>query len=297
MCIPPQTLPINVLETIELYTNKIVKSLQIKGPFNVQYLVKNGVTHVIECNLRASRSMPYVSKTCGVNLIDLATSVMLGKRLRDFGVIQPPPIRHVGVKTPQFSFMRLSGADTILGVEMLSTGEVACLGKSLPDALSKSLESAEFKIPPVGGSVLVTVGGEESKRKVVPLTLELGKMGFTIYATEHTAETLRKAGLENITVLYKVKEAGRKPNILEYLLEGKIDLVINIPLANASEKYNDVMEDEYVIRRLAVEFNVPVVTTLELASTLIEVLKQSTGNKLSIRSLNDYMDGLMWKYW
>jgi carbamoyl-phosphate synthase large subunit len=286
-----------VLNTLENYTNKIVKTLQIKGPFNIQYLVKDGIIYVIECNLRASRSMPYVSKTRGINLIELATSVMLGKRLRELKVTQPPPIWHVGVKTPQFSFMRLTGADPILGVEMLSTGEVACLGENFADALSKALESAEFGIPPIGGSVLVTVGGKELKRKVIPLTRTLGKMGFKIYATEHTAQTLRNAGLNDVSVLHKVKESGKKPNILDYLLEGKIDLVINIPMANASEKYRDMLEDEYVIRRLAVEFNVPVVTTLELASALTKVLRECASNKKTVRSLNEYMDSLMWKYW
>ena len=297
MSIPPQTLPSSVLKTIEDHTDKIVKALQIKGLFNVQYLVKDGVVYVIECNLRASRSMPYVSKTRGVNLVELATLVMLGKKFRDVGVTQSPPILHVGVKVPQFSFMRLSGADPTLGVEMLSTGEVACLGENFADALLKALQSAEFEVPPISGSVLITVGGEELKRKITPLAIALRKMGFKIYATEHTAEALSNAGLNNITVLHKVKEVDRKPNILEYLLEGKIDLVINIPTANAGGEYADALEDEYTIRRLAVEFNIPVVTTLELASALTNVFKQRVGNAITVRSLNEYMESLLWKYW
>ncbi len=297
MCIPSQTLSPEITNTLGLYTNKIAKALQIKGPFNIQYLVKNGVTYVIECNLRASRSMPYVSKTRGVNLIDLATSVMLGGKLRDFKITQPPPIGHVGVKTPMFSFMRLSGADTILGVEMLSTGEVACLGENFPDALSKSLESAEFKIPPLGSSVLVTVGSEETKMIIIPLTWAFKKMGFKIYATEHTAQALREAGMEDVTALYKVREPEKKPNILDYLLGGKINLVINIPVENAPEELSEALEDEYVIRRLAVEFNVPVVTTIELVAALIRVLRHRTSSQLAVRSLNEYMDSLPWKYW
>lgn len=297
MCIPPQTLPEDVLRTIKRYTNAIVKALRIKGPFNIQYLVRDGVTYVIECNLRASRSMPYVSKTRGVNMIELSTSVMLGERLRDLRVTSPPPPGHVGVKTPMFSFMRLSGADPILGVEMLSTGEVACLGEDFADALSKSLQSAEFKIPPIGGSVLITVGGEELKRKILPVARTLKRLGFEIYATEHTAEALEDAGLDDITILHKVKEVDMKPNIVEYLTGGKIDLVINIPMTNASEKYAETLEDEYTIRRLSVEFNIPVVTTLELASALMEVLKQRAKDGLSVRSLNEYMDDLAWKYW
>jgi len=297
MCIPPQTLPSNVLKTIEDHTDKIVRALQIMGPFNIQYLVKDGTTYVIECNLRASRSMPYVSKTVGVNLIELATLAMLGEKFRDLGIAQFPPPWHVGVKAPQFSFMRLSGADPVLGVEMLSTGEVACLGENFADAFLKALHSAEFKTPSLGGSVLITVGGEELKKKAVPLAKALRRLGFKIYATEHTAEILRDAGLNNITRLYKIRELRKIPNILEYILRRKIDFIINIPMTNTANTagYADTLEDEYVIRRLAVEFNIPVVTTLELASTLIKVLRQTANEKPTIRSLNEYMNSLMWR--
>ncbi|MDH5419329.1 MAG: carbamoyl-phosphate synthase (glutamine-hydrolyzing) large subunit [Candidatus Bathyarchaeota archaeon] len=297
MGIPTQTLPHSILKTIEDYTYRIVKALEIKGPYNIQYLVKNGFTYVIECNLRSSRSMPYVSKTRGVNLIELATLAMLNKKFRDAGITQLPSIRHVGVKVPQFSFMRLSGADPVLGVEMLSTGEVACLGENFADALLKALQSACFEIPPSGGSVLMTVGGKELKKKIVPLGKALRKMDFKIYATEHTAEALRDAGVNNISILHKVREVGKNPNIVDYLQEGKIDLVINIPMPNHSGKYSEVLKDEFTIRRLAIEFNVPVVTNLELASALTKVLEKRDSNKLTVRSLNEYMDSLAWKFW
>jgi carbamoyl-phosphate synthase large subunit len=299
MVIPPQTLPSSILKTIEDYTYKIVRALEIKGPYNIQYLVKDGVTYVIECNLRASRSMPYTSKTRGVNLIELATLAMLDKKFKNFGAFELPPISYVGVKTPQFSFMRLSGADPLLGVEMLSTGEVACLGENLADALSKALLSAEFKIPLSNGSVLITVGGEEPKKRVAPIACALRDVGFKIYATEHTAEALKNFGLDDLIVLYKVRET-KNPNILEYLLKRKIDLVVNIPATNNhvnTEKQADILEDEYVIRRLAVEFNIPVITNLELASALVKMLNQLTNNAITIRSLNEYMDSLPWKYW
>jgi carbamoyl-phosphate synthase large subunit len=297
MGIPTQTLSNSVLKTIEDYTYRIVKALEIKGPYNIQYLVKNGFTYVIECNLRSSRSMPYVSKTRGVNLIELATLAMLDKKFRDVGVTELPSFRHVGVKVPQFSFMRLSGADPVLGVEMLSTGEVACLGENFADALLKALQSAYFNIPPSGGSVLITVGGKKLKKKIVPLGKALRKMEFQIYATEHTAETLRNAGVNNISVLHKVREVGKNPNIVDYLQEGKIDLVINIPMPNHTGKYSEVLKDEYTIRRLAIEFNIPVVTNLELASALTKVLEQRDSNKLTVRSLNEYMNSLAWKFW
>jgi carbamoyl-phosphate synthase large subunit len=297
MGIPTQTLPHSVLKTIEDYTYRIVKALEIKGPYNIQYLVKDGLTYVIECNLRSSRSMPFVSKTQGVNLIELATLAMLDKKFRDVGVTELPSIRHVGVKVPQFSFMRLSGADSLLGVEMLSTGEVACLGENFADALSKALQSAYFEIPPSGGSVLITVGGEKLKKKIVPLGKTLKKMAFKIYATEHTAETLRNAGVNDISVLHKVREVGRDPNIVDYIQDGKIDLVINIPMPNHAGKYSDILKDEYTIRRLAIEFNIPVVTNLELASALTKVLEQRDSNKPTVRSLNEYMNRLAWKFW
>jgi carbamoyl-phosphate synthase large subunit len=297
MSIPPHTLSGDAQKKIEDATQKIVKALRIKGPYNIQYLVKEGVVYVIECNLRASRSMPFVSKTRGINLMELATLAMLGKRFDEVRTCGLPPTPYVGVKVPQFSFMRLSGADPVLGVEMLSTGEVACLGENFADAFSKALQSAEFRIPPKGGSVLITVGGEEPKRRVVPLAKSLEEMGFKIYATEHTAEALCAAGISNVSVLHKVKEADANPNILDYLQERKIDLVINVPMGSRRKSYSDVLTDGYIIRRQAVEFNVPVITNLELASALVDVLKQKEDNGVAIRSLNEYMDDLPWKLW
>ena len=298
MSIPPHTLSAEIQKKVGDATERIVKALKIKGPYNIQYLVKEGTVYVIECNLRASRSMPFVSKTRGINLIELATLAMLDKKyeevLKTCGL---PPTNHFGVKVPQFSFMRLSGADPVLGVEMLSTGEVACLGENFDDAFSKALQSAEFRMPPTDGSVLITVGGEEPKRRVVPLARTFEEMGFKIYATKHTAEVLKAAGISSVSVLSKVKESGENPNILDYLQNQKIDLVINVPMANKQRNYSDVLTDGYLIRRQAVEFNVPVITNLELASALVRVLKQRDSNSNNVRSLNEYMDELPWKLW
>jgi carbamoyl-phosphate synthase large subunit len=243
--------------------------------------------------------MPFVSKTRGINLIELATLAMLDKKFKEVLKTCGLPLpNHFGVKVPQFSFMRLSGADPVLGVEMLSTGEVACLGENFDDAFSKALQSAEFRIPPKGGSVLITVGGEEPKRRVVPLAKAFEEMGFKIYATAHTAEVLQAAGINSISVLSKVKESdGANPNILDYLRDQKIDLVINVPMANKQRNYSDVLTDGYIIRRQAVEFNVPVITNLELASALVRVLQQRGHNGNSILSLNEYMDELPWNLW
>ena len=180
---------------------------------------------------------------------------------------------------------------------MLSTGEVACLGENFSDAFSKALQAAEFTMPPKDGSVLISVGGDqERKKRVVPIARALADMGFKIYATPHTADVLKDAGV-NTTTLYKVKEAPVNPNILDYLQERKIDLVINVPMANKRSSYSDILTDGYAIRRQAVEFNVPVITNLQLAQALVEVLKEKGKNGNSIRSLNEYMDALPWKQW
>jgi len=295
MTIPPQTLSSEVIQKVENATKRIVEALKIKGPYNIQYLVKGDEVSVIECNLRASRSMPFVSKTRGVNLIELATIAMLGKKFSTaLKSCELPSIDHVGVKVPQFSFMRLSGADPVLGVEMLSTGEVACLGENFADAFSKALQSAEFRMPPKNGSVLITVGGDEPKRRAVALAMAFEDMGFKIYATKHTAEVMQAGGIKSVETLYKVKEA-KEPNIVDFLLDHKIDLVINVPMPNKRSSYTDVLTDGYVIRRQAVEFNVPVIVNLELAYALVRVLKQHNGT--TIRSLNEYMDALPWKFW
>ncbi len=297
MTIPPQTLTADILKKVENATQKIVKALKIKGPYNIQYLVKDGEVSVIECNLRASRSMPFVSKTRGVNLIELSTLAMLDKKFSvALKTCQLPSIRHVGVKVPQFSFMRLSGADLVLGVEMLSTGEVACLGENFADAFSKALQSAEFRMPPKGGAVLITVGGDEPKRRAVALAKAFEELGFKIYATWHTAKVLEAEGVKSVQTLFKVKEASAgSNNILDYLQDHKIDLIINVPIPNKRTTFTDVLTDGYIIRRQAVEFNVPVIVNLELASALVKVLQQHNGT--TIRSLNEYMDALPWKLW
>lgn len=230
-------------------------------------------------------------------MIELATLAMLGKKIDGVRLSPMKTASHVGVKVPQFSFMRLSGADPVLGVEMLSTGEVACLGDNFSDAFSKALQSAEFTVPARDGSVFISVGGDEARKtRVVPIAKALADMGFKIYATQHTADVLNANGVCSI-VLYKVHDAQVSPNIMDYLQERKIDLVINVPMANRRSNINDIITDGYIIRRQAVEFNVPVITNLQLAAALVDVLRQKGKNGNSIRSLNEYMDGLSWKQW
>ena len=296
MVIPPQTLDSTVIATIEEYTKQIARSLQIRGPFNVQYIVKNNEVSVIECNLRSSRSMPYVSKTKGINLIQVAAAVMLGKKLKDIGILKTPPITYVSTKIPQFSFMRLQGADPILGVEMVSTGEVACFGEDFYEAFLKGLIAAEFDVSLKGGNVLITIGGgPELKQKILPLAQKLIKLGYTLFATEHTAEIFTLNNMP-VTVLNKIKEPTRKPNILDYLIEHKINLIINIPSTGTLEKMVDILKDEYEIRRRAIEFNVPVITNFELADALVVALEKAQRREFTIIPLNEYLDKLPFRY-
>jgi carbamoyl-phosphate synthase large subunit len=283
MSIPTLTIPKKIKNKIREYTKKIATSLRIKGPFNIQYIVKDGDIFVIECNLRASRSMPFVSKVINKNLMEISVDAMLNEKIPTEEIIP----NHYGVKVPQFSFMRLHGADPTLGVEMVSTGEVACIGKTFSDAFVKSLIASGISLPRTNNSVLVTMGGNKSD--IIPIVKKLHALGFFIYSTEHTGQFLIKNGVPN-KKLYKVSES-EKPNIRDYLMNKKINLVINIPTVthniNESEK---VLEDEYRIRRLAVEFGIPIFTNLEITKTFVDAISCNDG--FSIRSLNEFQEGL-----
>jgi len=288
LVIPPLRLNKSVEDKIIDITNKIAKALRIKGLFNVQFLVKDNDVYVIECNLRASRSMPFVSKTNKVNLVDLAAEVILKGKLPE-NIFKNPRAKFA-VKVAQFSFMQVDDADPILGVEMQSTGEVACFGDTFHEAFLKSLIAAGYKIPFEGGNVFISVGGVELKSKILPLIYKLKNLGYKIFATEHTAEFLKKEGIDGIIVLYKVKEPERKPNILDYLKNRVLDMVINIPSAFTLYKYAEVLEDDYIIRRKSVELNIPVFTNLEMVSAIVEGIEwfreNLSKNKLEYNWIN-----------
>jgi len=296
MAIPPQTISKDIMQNIEQYTKKIALALRIIGPFNIQYLVKNRGVYVIECNLRSSRSMPYVSKARGINLMKLAAEVIMGNKIPK-KLINLPYGKYVAIKAPMFSFVRLDKADYLLGVEMSSTGEVGCIGEDFPDALMKALESTEMVIPLEGGNILVSVGGKRLKEQVLPLAKKLKKLGFTIFATEDTKESLIKSGIPAVK-LYKVHEFGMEPNIIQCLQEGMIDMVINIPLpTNVEDKFKIIMRDEYQIRRTAVDYNIPVITNLQLAEAIINAIEKLRSKETTIKSLNQYHKSLKEIYW
>ncbi|MEM7814565.1 MAG: carbamoyl-phosphate synthase (glutamine-hydrolyzing) large subunit [Candidatus Aenigmatarchaeota archaeon] len=262
MSIPTLTISETIKNKIREYTRRIARALRIKGPFNIQYLAKDGEVYVIECNLRASRSMPFVSKTIGVNLMEIAADAILGKKIKD-GEYLPNVF---AVKVPQFSFMRLEGADPVTGVEMVSTGEVAAFGKTFEEAFIKALIASGVELPKANDGVLISIGGEKSK--IIEIANKLVSRKINIYATEKTSEELKKYGIEN-EVVKKVSEP--RPNILDYLMNGKIKMVINIPSTNGVVS-TQALDDEYLIRRKAVEFKAFVVSNLQVAKTLADVL-------------------------
>jgi carbamoyl-phosphate synthase large subunit len=288
MSIPPWRLDRKTIDTIVDHTARIGKALNVKGPFNIQYLVKDEEVSVIEANVRASRSMPFVSKFVGFNIINLAAKAMTGKSL-------PPAAKDLwlkttgfGIKVPQFSFMQLEGSDIVLGVEMQSTGEVACFGNSFYDALSKAYMAAGYSLP-LSGTALITVGGQKNKEKLLPIVSLTSSMNYKMLATEHTAEFMENNSFKDVQLVYKISEPDRKPNIADLLYKRKIDFIINIPATSTIEKYMGMLYDEYQIRRKAVEMGIPVLTTIEAASSFTKTLQWLSSNMPTLAPLRSYV--------
>jgi len=288
MCIPPWRLSNKTIETINEYSKKIALTFNVKGPFNLQFLVHDDHVYVIELNIRASRSMPFVSKLVKTNLISLASKAILDKPLPKIPENKWKKIHNYGIKVPQFSFMQLQGADIMLGVEMQSTGEAACFGDSFYDALSKGLTSVGYNLPS-SGTALVTVGGAENKAKLVSSIALLKQLGFKILATEHTAEFFEEK-IGQIEIVHKISEPERKPNIADLLYGRKIDFIINIPSTSTLEKYVGMLDDEYQIRRKSLELGIPVLTTLELADSFVKTLEWLKDNETTKNPIEPYDD-------
>lgn len=286
MCIPPWRLNNKTIETITEYSTNIAKTFNVKGPFNLQFLIHDDHVYVIELNIRASRSMPFVSKLVKTNLISLAAKAILGKPLPKLSENKWQKIPNFGIKVPQFSFMQLEGADIRLGVEMQSTGEVACFGTSFYDALAKGLISAGYTLPKTG-TALVTVGGSQNKEKLLQSIARLKNLGFKILATEHTAEFFEEK-IGDIEIVHKISEPTRKPNIADLLYERKIDFIINIPSTSTIEKYVGMLEDEYQIRRKSLELGIPVLTTIELADSFVKTLEWLKDNETTKDPIEPY---------
>jgi len=277
--LPPQRTYLETMRKIKIITQKIAKSLSISGPFNLQFIAKDNEIKVIECNLRASRSFPFVSKVLKINFIELATKIIMGENMPKIN-ISPFDLDYVGVKAPQFSFTRLKGSDPVLGVEMVSTGEVACLGDDFNEAFLKSLISVGFKMPKK--TVLLSTGPIDSKAEFLESSKILEKMGFKFYATKGTADFMRANNIK-AKVLYWPLE-NKEPNTLNYIADKKIDLVINIPKNAQKEE----LDNDYLIRRKAVDSNVPLITNIKLAKRLVEALNNIELKDLKVKSWDEY---------
>ncbi len=276
---PAQKLYVETVRRIKKISGQIARELRISGPFNIQFLAKDNDIKVIECNLRASRSFPFVSKVLKINLIELATKVMLGvpvekphKSLFDFD--------YVGIKASQFSFNRLQKADPVLGVDMASTGEVGCLGDDTGSALLAAMLSVGQRIPEK--NILLSTGGAKQKADMLEAARTLKEHGYTLYATGGTSRYLTENGIENNLVYWPSEQ--REPQALTLLHERKIDMVVNIPKdLTAGELSNG-----YKIRRAAVDLNIPLITNSRLASAFIQAFCHMDVNELPVKSWDEY---------
>lgn len=275
--LPPQRTYLETIRRAKEAGKRIVKELNISGPFNIQFLAKDNNLQVIECNVRASRSFPFVSKVTGYNFIDIATRAILGKDVSgDYRTVE---LDTVAVKSPQFSYNRIKGADPRTSVEMASTGEVACFGDSYAEALVRSMMAAGMRLPKK--NILVSLGGEENKVKLLPALLELQRMGFTFFATEHTADFLSTHRIKNKKV-YKLHQR-QKPNVLELLNSGELDLIINI-----QERALKPSQDGFQVRRKAIDMNIPLITNRQLAEAFVMAFAETREKPLAIRSWQEY---------
>ena len=276
---PPQKLYVETVRRIKRISRQIAKELNISGPFNIQFLARDNDIKVIECNLRASRSFPFVSKVLKINFIELATKVMLGlpvekpeKNLFD--------LDYVGIKASQFSFNRLQKADPVLGVDMASTGEVGCIGEDTSCAILKSMLSVGYRIPEK--NILLSTGAARQKVDMLQAAKALKKKGYNLYATGGTSKFLTENGIEN-TRVYWPSEEGH-PQALEMLHKKEIDMVVNIPRdLSVGELTNG-----YKIRRAAIDLNIPLITNARLASAFINAFCSMTIDDIAIKSWDEY---------
>jgi carbamoyl-phosphate synthase large subunit len=279
MVMPPQSLGPDVLRTLELYTKRIGLALGIVGLMNIQYAVKEGKVYILEANPRASRTVPFVSKAVGVQMAKLATQVMLGHKLADLGVAKTPKMRHVAVKASVFPFLKLPGVDSILGPEMKSTGEVMGLDMDFDKAFHKAMDAAGMALPKEGG-VYITVR-DEDKAKVLPLAQQLNEMGFTVWATKGTAQYLRDFGVPCETA-WRISEQ-RGPDAIDLMRKGDIALIINTPTLSRGAR-----RDGYQMRRLAVELEIPFITTMPAAAAAVHAIAAVREGRLKTKSVAEY---------
>nr|WP_321407411.1 carbamoyl-phosphate synthase (glutamine-hydrolyzing) large subunit [uncultured Carboxylicivirga sp.] len=276
---PPQKLYVETIRRIKKIARQIAKGLNITGPFNMQLLAKDNDIKVIECNLRASRSFPFVSKVLKVNLIDMATRAMLGLPVEKL-TKSSFELDYVGIKAPQFSFARLQKADPVLGVDMSSTGEVGCIGETYYDAVLQSMLSVGYRVPEK--NVLISSGPARSKLELLKSAALLKERGYNLFATGGTHKFFAENGIETTLVYWPNQD--QKPNVIDLIRDKKIDLVINIP-KNLSK---DELKNGYQIRRDAIDFNIPLITNARLASAFIYSFCKLGQEHISIKHWDEY---------
>lgn len=269
---PPQDLDQETLNKIAEATAKIAESLNVTGPFNIQFIAKSNEIRVIECNLRASRSFPFVSKASGVDLIGLATKSVIGLKAE---VTVAPRRNYVGVKVPQFSFSRLQGADPILGVEMASTGEVACFGSNKYEAYLKALLATGFQLPKK--NILVSIGSFKEKQELLPYVEKLIQLGFTVFGTAGTADYIQEHGLpvkflDTFDDTSSINYSKSEFSLSQHLANNLIDLYINLPSRNHFRRPASYMSRGYKSRRMAIDYAVPLITNVKCAKLFIDAL-------------------------
>ncbi len=275
--LPAQTLNMETMGKIEAVGRAIAEALDITGPFNIQFLAKNNEVYVIEVNLRASRTFPFISKVMGVNFIELFVDALFTKNV---SAVAMPELSFTAVKAPQFSFSRLTGADPVLRVEMASTGEVACFGEDLEDAYLKAIIATGGCVPRKG--IFISLGGDDKKQDFLESARLLSTLGIPLYATEKTCAFLHAEGI-GATMLYKIHEQ-RLPNVLNYFRDNKIDLAINVVDTHVKKE----VDDDYAMRRYAVDYNIPLFTKIKQARLFIQALVKKDLETLPIKSWNEY---------
>jgi len=276
---PPQKLYVETIRRVKKIAREIAKGLNITGPFNMQLLAKDNDIKVIECNLRASRSFPFVSKVLKVNLIDMATRAMLGLEVEKLAK-SSFELDYVGIKAPQFSFARLQKADPVLGVDMSSTGEVGCIGESYYDAVLQSMLAVGYRIPEK--NILISSGPARSKLELLQSARMLKERGYNLFATGGTHKFFTNNGIE--TTLLHWPNEDKQPNTTDYIRNKKIDFVINIP----KDLSTGELKNGYKIRRDAIDFNIPLITNARLASAFIYSFCKLGLDQISIKHWGEY---------
>ncbi|KAI9278096.1 hypothetical protein BY458DRAFT_554103 [Sporodiniella umbellata] len=281
LILPPQDLDPATIRKIEVATAKIGRALNITGPFNIQFIAKDNEIKVIECNVRAARSFPFVSKVLGVDLIEMATTAMLGLPVLPYPKVDIPK-DYVGIKVPQFSFSRLSGADPVLGVEMASTGEVACFGKDKYQAYLKSLLATGFALPKK--NILLSIGSYKEKQELLPSVRKLHELGYNLFATTGTADFISEHDIP-VKHLDTLDGDGddlkAEYSLQQHLSSNLIDMYINLPSRNRFRRPASYMSKGYRSRRLAVDYSVPLLTNVKCAKLFIEALARQKSHDLS----------------